>query len=128
MAVIMMASFLLVPRGIQAAEKKAEPALEVPAASPGAGHNSEGMKQYNMGNWKEAEMHFGEAVKADEKSAEAHYNHALALDKLGNHKEATAEFDQALNLAPDNKAIADSPILKGHLQKMKKMDTPKESY
>jgi Flp pilus assembly protein TadD len=128
MAVIMMASFLLVPRGIQAAEKKAEPALEVPAASPGAGHNSEGMKQYNMGNWKEAEMHFGEAVKADEKSAEAHYNHALALDKLGKHKEATAEFDQALNLAPDNKAIADSPILKGHLQKMKKMDTPKESY
>jgi len=128
-AVIMMASFLLVPvRGIQAAEKKTEPALEVPATSAAAGHNSEGVKQYNMGMWKEAEMHFGEAVKADEKSAEAHYNHALALDKLGKHKEATAEFDQALKLAPDNKAIADSPILKGHLQKMKKMDTPKESY
>jgi len=129
MAVILVSAFLLVPvRGIQAAEKKAEPALEVPAVSPASGHNSEGMKQYAAGNWKGAEMHFGEAVKADEKSAEAHYNHALALDKLGNHKEATAEFDQALKLAPDNKAIADSPILKGHLQKMKKMEKPKESY
>ncbi|HTN42643.1 MAG TPA: tetratricopeptide repeat protein [Nitrospiria bacterium] len=127
MAVFLMAAFLFVPfRGIQAAEKKAEPALEVPASSPAAGHNSEGIKHYNMGVWKDAEMHFGEAVKADEKSAEAHYNHALALDKLGMHKEATAEFDEALKLAPDNKAIADSPILKAHLQKMKKMEKPME--
>ncbi|HUK56557.1 MAG TPA: tetratricopeptide repeat protein [Nitrospiria bacterium] len=133
LAVILTASFMFVSvQGIKAAEKKTEPALEVPAASAGAGHNAEGIKQYNMGMWKEAEMHFGEAVKADDKSAEAHYNHALSLDKLGKHKEATEEFDQALKLAPDNKAIADSPILKAHLQKMKKMEKPmeqpKESY
>lgn len=128
MAVILTASFMIFSvQGVQA-DMKTYPALEVPASSAAAGHNSEGVKQYKMGMWKEAGMHFGEAVKADEKSAEAHYNYALSLDKMGNHKEAAQEFDEALKLAPDNKAIADSPILKAHLEKMKKMDTPKESY
>lgn len=128
MAVILTASFMMVSvRGVQA-DMKTYPALEVPASSAAAGHNAEGVKQYNMGKWNEAEMHFSEAVKADEKSAEAHYNYALSLDKVGKHKEAAMEFDEALKLAPDNKAIAESPILKAHLQKMKKMETPKESY
>jgi len=106
--------------GVTAAEEKTFSALEAPAGSAGQGHNTEGIKQYMQGKWEEAEMHFGEAVKADDKMAEAHYNHALALDKLGKHKEATEEFGQALKLAPNNPSIAESPILKAHLEKMKK--------
>ena len=107
-------------QGVQAAEEKTYSAIEAPAGSAGQGHNTEGIKQYMQGKWEEAEMHFGEAVKADDKMAEAHYNHALALDKLGKHKEATEEFAQALKLAPNNPSIAESPILKAHLEKMKK--------
>lgn len=121
MVVILAASFMFVSvPGVQADGKKTYPALAVAAGSAAEGHNSEGMKQYGAGKWADAEMHFGEGVKADAKSAEAHYNHALALDKIGKHKEAAEEFDQALKLAPDQKAIADSPILKAHLAKMKK--------
>lgn len=117
-AVFLMASFVLLPvRGV-GAEMKTYPAMETMKGSAAEGHNSEGVKQYKMGEWAKAEMHFSEAVKADDKSAEAHYNHALSLDKLGRHKEAAEEFGQALKLAPDNKAISDSPILKSHLKKM----------
>jgi Tfp pilus assembly protein PilF len=107
-------------QGVVADEKKTVPALEVPAGSAAQMHNSEGIKEYNAGKWVEAEHHFSEAVKADDKSAEAHYNLALSLDNLGKHKEATQEFDQALKLAPNNPAIADSTILKKHLERMKK--------
>lgn len=64
--------------------------------------------------------HFQEAVKADDKLAQAHYNLALALDQMGKHKEATEQFDHAAHLAPKDPAIAESPILKGHLKEMKK--------
>jgi Flp pilus assembly protein TadD len=117
-AVVLMVSFVLLPVRGAGAEMKTYPAMETMKGSAAEGHNSEGMKQYDVGKWADAEMHFSEAVKADGNSAEAHYNHALSLDKLGRHKEAAEEFDQALKLAPDNKAIAESPILKAHLKKM----------
>lgn len=113
-ASIMMISI----QGVFADEKKPTPSLEVSAGSAAQMHNSEGIKQYILGNWEEAEKHFSEAVKADNKSAEAHYNHGLALDHLEKHKDAAEEFDQALKLAPNNPAIADSPILKRHLDQM----------
>src|SRR5581483_11088440 len=62
-------------------ERKILPALEAPAGSSG------------KKDWKEAEKHFREAVKSDDKLAEAHYNLGLALDKTGQHKEAGQEFD-----------------------------------
>jgi Tfp pilus assembly protein PilF len=117
-AVALMASMVLLPAKGVRADMKTYPALETMKGSAAEGHNSEGIKQYDMGKWADAEMHFSEAVKADDKSAEAHYNLALSLDKLGRHKEAAEEFDKALKLAPDDKAIADSPILKAHLKKM----------
>jgi Tfp pilus assembly protein PilF len=122
LAAVMAVSFSLISaQGVQADEKKTYPALELKdSAADGAKmHNSEGMKQYKMGMWDKAEMHFAEAVKNDDKSAEAHYNYALSLDKVGKHKDAIAEFDKALKLDPDNPTIKDSGILKAHLKMMK---------
>ncbi len=110
---------LLVTGAWADAKHEASP-LDAPAASAGASHNAEGIEHYKQGHWGVAADHFSAAAKADPKLAQAHYNLALALDKQGNHKEATQHFDEALKLAPQEKAIADSPILKGHLQRMKK--------
>lgn len=106
--------------GAWADEKKVFPALQAPAGSPGAAHVTEGIEHYNQGHWDVAAKHFQEAVKADDKLAQAHYNLALALDQMGKHKEATEQFDHAAHLAPKDPAIAESPILKGHLKGMKK--------
>ena len=101
--------------GIPVAQAFTAKALEAPSDSAGQGHNASGIKHYNKEHWDVAEEHFQEAVKADEKLAEAHYNLALSLDKLARHGEATQHFKKALDLAPDNSAIADSKILKSHL-------------
>ena len=95
-------------------------ALSAPAGSAGAAANAEGIEHFAQGHWDVAEKHFREAVAADDKLAEAHYNLALALDNQDRHKEATTEFDRALQLAPDNPSIADSGILKAHLKRMHK--------
>lgn len=97
--------------------KAANPALELaPGASADAKmHNDEGIDHYNKGHMDVAEGHFRSAIKADPKSAEAHYNLALTLDGQGKHKEAAAEFKEALDLGSKNPAIANSAILKKHL-------------
>jgi len=101
--------------GIPVVQASTAKALEAPSDSAGQGHNASGIKHFNKEHWGIAEEHFQEAVKADEKLAEAHYNLALSLDKLSRHGEATQHFKKALDLAPDNPAIADSKILKDHL-------------
>jgi tetratricopeptide (TPR) repeat protein len=92
-----------------------EGALMSAAGSPGRADNDEGVNHYKQEHWDVAEEWFNKAIKADPKLAEAQYNLALALDKMGKHEEATAAFKQALELAPANAAIKDSPILKKHL-------------
>jgi Flp pilus assembly protein TadD len=119
-AVLMLFVVALLVSGVRADEKKVFPALQAPGGSPGAAHNAEGIEHYNQGHWDVAAKHFQEAVKADDKLAQAHYNLALALDQMGKHKEATEQFDHAAHLAPKDPAIAESPILKGHLARMKK--------
>ena len=106
-------------------ERKPLPALEAPAGSAGKEQNAAGIASYNQKDWKEAEKHFREAVKSDDKLAEAHYNLGLALDKTGQHKEAGQELDRAVKLAPANTAITGSPAVKHHAARMKKMDHDK---
>jgi Flp pilus assembly protein TadD len=118
--VVLLSSVTISLQDVKAADEKTFSALEAPAGSAGTGHNSEGIKMYMQGKWEDAEMHFDEAIKADPKMAEAHYNSGLALDKMGKHKEATDQFAEALKLAPNNRSIAESPILKAHLERMKK--------
>jgi tetratricopeptide (TPR) repeat protein len=90
-------------------------ALTAPDTEPGAAENNEGVGHYKEGHWKTSAKHFREAIAAGPKLAEAHYNLALALDRLGDHGGATQHFGEALNLAPDNPKIKDSKILKEHL-------------
>lgn len=80
-----------------------------------AKHNAEGIEQYNMGNWDAAKTHFAASIKADPGLAEAHYNLALALDKLGAHAEATNHFKDAGELAPRNAAITNSSAYRSHV-------------
>ena len=101
--------------GINQASAKTQPALKVTGDSPGKGHNDEGIVHYKKEHWKVAAKHFKAAVTEDKDLPEAHYNYALTLDKMGNHKDATEHFGQALKLGKDNKDIGESEILKAHL-------------
>jgi tetratricopeptide (TPR) repeat protein len=90
-------------------------ALMAADTEPGAAENNEGVGHFKEGHWKTSAKHFKEAIAAGPKLAEAHYNLALTLDKLGDHGGATQHFGDALDLAPDNLKIKDSKILKDHL-------------
>lgn len=78
-------------------------------------HNEEGIMHYNKGHYEEALKHFSVSEKIDPKVGASHYNMALALDKLGQHGEATMHFKGALKLAHGRKDITESKILKGHI-------------
>lgn len=92
----------------------AETALLSPEGSPGRMENDEGVDHYGQGHYDVAEVHFRKSLTADPKLAVAHFNLALALDKLAKHKEATEHFKKAAELAPDDPQIAESKILKAH--------------
>ena len=96
--------------------KGAAAPLQAASGSQAATHISEGNDHFSQGHFDVAKKHYMEAEKADPKAAEAHYNLALALDKLGDHKGATAHFKQALELGKNNPEIQNSGILHGHLK------------
>jgi len=91
--------------------------LAVGGDKPGASENKEGIAHFKEGHWDVAEKHFRAAIDANSELAEAHYNLALALDKMGNHGDATSHFGKALELAPDDARISGSAILNKHLGK-----------
>jgi Tfp pilus assembly protein PilF len=90
--------------------------LKAAAGSKGEKHIDEGIEHYEKGHWDVAEKHFSEAAKDDPKSAEAHYDIALAQDKKGDHAGATKRFKTAYDLGEDNPEIQNSEILKKHLK------------
>lgn len=92
-----------------------EGALLATAGAAGAEDNAEGVNHYQQGHWDVAQEHFQKALAANPDLPEAHYNLALALDKLGNHGEATNHFTMALDLAPEDPRLKDSGILKAHV-------------
>ncbi len=91
-------------------------ALMVSAPVGGADANNEGVSHYQQGHWDVAKEHFQKAVAANADLAEAHYNLALTLDKMGNHGDAAKQFQMALDHGADNPGIKDSVILKAHLK------------
>lgn len=90
-------------------------ALMAPAGVTGAAENDEGVNHFQQGHWDVAQEHFTKAIAANADLPEAHYNLALALDKAGNHGEATNHFKKALELAPGDPKIANSKILQAHV-------------
>ena len=92
-----------------------EGALLATAGSAGAKENDEGVTHFQQEHWDVAQEHFNKALAINPDLPEGQYNLALALDKLGNHGEATNHFKMALNLAPEDPRIKDSGILKAHV-------------
>jgi Tfp pilus assembly protein PilF len=90
--------------------------LKAMAGSKAEQHISEGIEHYDKGHWDVAKKHFTEAAKADPQSAEAHYDVALVLDKMGDHSGATEHFKKAYELGKSNADIQNSDILKKHLK------------
>ena len=62
-------------------------------------------------DWAGAREAYLATIRADQTLAEAHYNLALALEKLGHKAEAMKHYGTAANLAPGNKVIWDAPPL-----------------
>src|SRR5262245_31679432 len=88
--------------------------------APG-GTKSDGPAQVDRGNslfasqdWAGAEQAFRQTITADPSLAEAHYNLAVTLDRVGQQAEAKKHYMEAANLAPGNKVIWDSPPLRAH--------------
>ena len=99
------------------------PLAATAGADPGAAkHNAEGIEHYNLGHWDIAKTHFEAAIKSDPKLAEAHYNLALTLDKLGAHADATGHFKKAVELAPGNTLITDSGAYRSHVHPRRDYD------
>jgi len=90
--------------------------LHTQKGSAATKHNEEGIKHYTAGHWDVAKEHFIDSVMADPKSAEAHYNVALVMDKLGDHAGATEHFKMAKDLGKHNSEIQNSAVLKAHLK------------
>lgn len=95
---------------------KTAPALPAPSGSKVESAIKEGTMHYEQGHWDIARKHFERAVQADEQSAEAHYNLALALDKGGDHQAAIQHFKAAQEYGKDNPQIQNSGILQAHLK------------
>jgi len=95
---------------------KTAPALPAATGSKAETAVKEGIAHYDQGHWDVAKKHFQQALQADERSAEAHYNLALALDKAGDHQGAIEHFKAAKELGKDNPQIQNSGILQAHLK------------
>ena len=90
------------------------PTLQAPVGSnPGAVMAMrEGNRMFAMGQWGAARSQYEYAIQTQSDLAEAHYNLALTLEKLGNTQQAHDHYIQAANLAPGHKVIWDSPALR----------------
>jgi Tfp pilus assembly protein PilF len=114
---VTLALCLLIVGGLSWADmNQSAPPLKSSPGSKAEAHNDQGIEHYHQGHWDVARKHFLEAAKADPRSAEAHYNVALALDKAGDHKGATEHFRMAYDLGRANPEIQQSKILAAHFK------------
>jgi Tfp pilus assembly protein PilF len=69
----------------------------------------EGNRLFSTKDYARAEQSYRQTVAAYPTFAEAHYNLAVTLDRMGNRGEARSHYVEAANLAPGHKVIWDSP-------------------
>jgi len=84
------------------------------AAPPGAADASalavtEGNRLFAQGQWEQARIQYEAAIAAQPTLAEAHYDLALALERLGHSEKATVHYKEAATLAPGHKIIWNAP-------------------
>ena len=79
-------------------------------------HNDEGILHYKEGHFDIALKHFRAAGEIQSEIGEIHFNEALALDKLGDHGDASKHFKVAQENANGNVLILESKILLAHIQ------------
>ena len=72
----------------------------------------EGNQLFGKEDWAGARQVYLATIQTDQTVAEAHYNLALALERLGEKAEARKHYVAAANLAPGNKVIWDAPPLR----------------
>lgn len=99
-----------------AAAPKGELTLRAPTGSVPKAVQAmeEGNRLFQANQWPAARAQYEAAVAAQPTMAEAHYNLALTLERLGDQKTAYDHYIQAANLAPGHKIIWDSPPLRRH--------------
>ncbi len=73
---------------------------------------TEGNRLFREGRWEGARQQFQSAVQAEPKLAEAHYNLALCMYKMGDQAGAKKHWKEATDFAPGNKVIWDHPFLR----------------
>ena len=69
-----------------------------------------GNEAFAAGQWSVAKQHYEKAIGVQKTLAEAHYNLALTLDRLGQPKQAEAHYTEAANYAPGHQVIWNSRI------------------
>ena len=115
-ASVALLGVLLLVLGVTACSKnKAKPlvplALEAGVPPRAIALNEQGTQAYQGREYEEAKKYFAQTVEVAPQSGPAHYNYALALNKLGETEAARKQFLEAANLAPGDKIIWDSPVL-----------------
>ncbi|RMH37782.1 MAG: tetratricopeptide repeat protein [Nitrospirae bacterium] len=91
-----------------------QPTLEAPnGTSPEvAAVLHEGNERFAQGRWGAAQIYYERVIQLAPDLAEAHYNLALVLERVGRHEEARAHYIEAANLAPGHTVIWNSPPLR----------------
>ena len=69
-----------------------------------------GNQAFVAGQWATAKQQYEKAITVQETLAEAHYNLALTLDRLGKREQAETHYTQAANFAPGHPIIWNSRI------------------
>ena len=103
-----------------ASQKAASLAAAAGTAAGGGGVDAlynQGVIAWNAGKAEDAKKAFEEALKADPKHANSHYQLAMCFINLGKLPEAVTEFETYLQLAPEGQYAAQ---VKGMLSQLKK--------
>ncbi len=82
------------------------------AAPDAAASMQQGNRAFAAGQWADARARYEHAIKTQPTLAEAHYNLALTLDRLGRQPEADDHYIRAANLAPGHSVIWNSRKLR----------------
>ena len=104
--------FILVIAGCTGpGQKTVDLPLKAPPGTPPAAAAAvdAGNSLFGAGQWEEAKTQYETALTAHPTLAEAHYDLALVLDRLGRKDEAMAQYKEAANLAPGNRVIWNAP-------------------